>query len=100
MPTHRLGINGDPLPDGKLDLPELLETPTADEQAWARDFIGQRRWKEAVTYRKTAPHEYTVREWQPDESAQRQYDQFVEMIRRFGLRGLLLSNSAPLLGRG
>ena len=37
-----------------------------------------------MTYRKTAPHEYTVREWQPEESAQHQYDRFVEMIRRFG----------------
>ena len=27
----RYGINGEPLADGKLDLPELLEEPTAEE---------------------------------------------------------------------
>ena len=56
------GVNGDPLQKGKLDLPELLEVPTPDEWAWAREFIARRRWQEAVTYRETAPHEYTIRE--------------------------------------
>ena len=39
------GVNGDLLHEGKLDLPELLETPTADERAWAREFIAGRRWQ-------------------------------------------------------
>ena len=57
------GVNGDPLHEGKLDLPELLEVPTPDEWTWARDFIARRRWQEAVTYREKAPHEYTVCQW-------------------------------------
>jgi hypothetical protein len=31
-------------------------------------------WREAVTYRETAPHEYVVRKWEVDEQG----------IRRFG----------------
>lgn len=81
MPT---GANGDYLGEGKLDLPELLEEPTPEEWAWARDFILQRRWREAVTYRDTAPHEYVVRDWETDESASRAFDFFITLIRRFG----------------
>ena len=44
----RHGVNGDPLREGKLDLPELLEEPTPEEWAWARDFIAQRRWRKAA----------------------------------------------------
>jgi len=47
----RYGVNDDPLSEGKLDLPELLEKPTPEEWAWARDFIEQRSWREAVAYR-------------------------------------------------
>ncbi len=43
----RYGVNGDPLREGKLDLPELLEEPTPEERAWARDFVAQRNWREA-----------------------------------------------------
>lgn len=60
--AHRYGVHGDYLKDGKLDLPELLEVPSADDWEWVRDFIQRRRWQQAVTYRETAPHEYTVRE--------------------------------------
>lgn len=70
--------------EGKPDLPELLETPTPEERAWARDFIARRRWQEAVTYRKIAPHEYTVREWVPGEKANEEFDRFTTFIRRFG----------------
>ena len=79
-----LGVYGDELPVGKLDLPELLETPTADECAWARAFVASRRWQDAVTYRETAPHEYTVRTWRPDAGGQRDFEQFAAFIRRFG----------------
>ena len=82
--AHRYGVHGDYLKDGKLDLPELLEVPSADDWSWARDFIRRRRWKEAVTYREIAPHEYTVRSWMPDDPDNRDFDRFVVSIRRFG----------------
>jgi hypothetical protein len=80
----RYGVNGDPLSDGKLDLPELLEEPTLEESKWAREFIAKRRWREAVTYRQKAPHEYVVREWENDEQGGADFDRFITMIRRFG----------------
>ncbi len=80
----RYGVNGDPLRDGKLDLPELLEQPTSEELAWARDFIAERSWREAVTYRQTAPHEYVVRKWETDEHGNRDFDRFITLIRHFG----------------
>ena len=80
----RYGVNDDPLSEGKLDLPELLEKPTPEEWAWARDFIEQRSWREAVTYRKTAPHEYVVGKWESDEQGSRDFDRFITLIRRFG----------------
>lgn len=76
VPIPRYGSNGDPLKEGKLDLPELREIPTPDEWAWARDFIGRRKWREAVTYRKTAPHEYTVREPEGSGQANQDFDRF------------------------
>ncbi len=83
-PDTRRGVNGDPLPDGKLDLAELLEPPSPEEWARSREFVASRRWQEAVTYRKTAPHEYTVRAWRADVQGNRDFDQFVVFIRRFG----------------
>jgi hypothetical protein len=80
----RYGVNGDALPPGKLDLPELLELPTPEDLAWARSFIAARKWREAVTYRHTAPHEYVVRKWERDEQGQEAFDRFVTCIRRFG----------------
>lgn len=77
-------MNGDPLHEGKLDLPELLEMPAPDEWAWARNFIAQRTWREAVTYRKTAPHEYTIRSWMIGAQANQDFDQFTICVRRFG----------------
>ena len=84
----RYGVNGDPLHEGKLDLPELLEEPTAEERALARSFIERRRWQEAVTYREKAPHEYTVRQWVPGQGANAEFDRFVVFIRRFGYADL------------
>lgn len=63
----KYGVYGDPLKPGKLDHPELREVPTGDELAWARAFIAARSWREAVTYRDTAPHEYVVRKRETDE---------------------------------
>ena len=80
----RYGVNGDPLKEGKLDLPELLEEPSAAELASARQFIAERKWREAVTYRKTAPHEYIVRKWESDEQGGQDFDRFITSIRRFG----------------
>ena len=80
----RYGVNGDPLRNGKLDLPELLEVPTPKEWQCAREFIEQRRWREASTYRETAPHEYAVRKWETDEQGDRNFDRFVSLIRHFG----------------
>lgn len=78
------GVHGDPLQEGKLDLPEMLEVPSPDEWAWARDFVARRRWQEAVTYREKAPHEYTVRRWIGGSEANRDFDEYVTYIRRFG----------------
>ena len=80
----RYGVNADPLREGKLDLPELLEVPDSDDWVWARDFVAQREWREAVTYRKTAPHEYVVRSWETDTQGNQHFDDFVTLIRRFG----------------
>jgi len=82
--TTRYGVRGDPLPEGKLDLPELLEVPTPDDWIRAREFIAGRRWREAVTYRETAPHEYTVREWVTGARANQDFSHFVDLVRRFG----------------
>jgi hypothetical protein len=82
--AHRYGVYDDPLPDGKLDLPELLEVPTIDEWMWAREFITGRRWRETVTYRETAPREYTVRAWLGATQANREFDRLVDLVRRFG----------------
>lgn len=80
----RYGKNGDPLREGKLDLPELLEKPAAEERAWAETFITQRTWREAVTYRETAPHQYIVRTGEKGAQGNRDFDRFIACIRRFG----------------
>jgi len=78
------GVNGDPLKEDKLDLPELLEEPSPEERTWARNFVSQRKWREAVTYRETAPHEYVVRKWETDTQGNCELDLFITLIRRFG----------------
>lgn len=84
----RFGVHGDPLKEGKLDLPELLETPTSEEWAWAREFIACRRWREAVTYRETAPHEYTVREWDLTTAGNADFERFTALVRKCGYADL------------
>ena len=83
-PIVGVGVNGDLLHGGKLDLPEVRELPAAEDLAWAREFISQRRWQEAVSYRDTAPHEYTVGKWLPGNAANADFDRFVTLIRRCG----------------
>jgi hypothetical protein len=78
------GVNGDPLEEGKLDLPELRDMSTPHELAWSRAFISSSRWREAVTYRHTAPHEYIVRALHKDDDAVADFERFVTFIRRFG----------------
>lgn len=80
----RDGVNGDPLPEGKLDLPEVLAQPTAEEWAWARDFIRGRRWEVATTYSERPPHEYTVRDWQRGPAAMDDFVRFAALIRQCG----------------
>ncbi|MEZ5288040.1 MAG: hypothetical protein R2712_25245 [Vicinamibacterales bacterium] len=83
-PTARIGVHGDLLHEGKLDLPELREPPSAGDLAFAQQLIATRRGQEAVTYRRTAPHEYTVRKWRPEAADQADFDAFVLLIRRCG----------------
>jgi hypothetical protein len=80
----RRGVHGDPLQEGKVDLPELREPPLPEDLAFAHRFIATRRWQEAVTYRHVAPHEYTVRKWRPEAADQADFDAFVLLIRRCG----------------
>lgn len=56
---------------------------TDEELARARAFIAARRWKFASTYAKTAPHEYTVRYWDPDVA---EYFWFARLILECGYR--------------
>src|SRR5947208_17072918 len=46
-----------------------------------RNFIAARKWQYARTYAKSFPHEYTVRNWHPDEAA---FQEFVQLIRTHG----------------
>ena len=82
--STRYGVHGDVLKEGKLDLPELREEPSSEEWAWARSLIAGRSWREAVTYRETAPHEYVVRKWEQDDRGNQDFDSFITLIRRFG----------------
>jgi hypothetical protein len=56
-------------------------TPEADEE-FVRDYISKVRWKFAKSYGKTAPHEYTVKEW--EEELEEDFDRFVTIIRTYG----------------
>ena len=92
------GVNGDLLHEGKLDLPEVGELPTPEDLAWAREFISQRRWQEVVTYRGTAPHDYTVRQWRRGEAAYADFDRFAILIRHCGYADLFCHIRPHLLG--
>ena len=47
-----------------------------------KEYIASVRWKFAKSYGKTAPHEYTIREWEPDR--EEEFIRFVEIIRTYG----------------
>ncbi len=47
-----------------------------------RRFISTRHWQFAKTYAKTAPHEYTIRKWKPDDQAD--FKAFSQAITRYG----------------
>lgn len=49
-----------------------------------REYIDSVHWKFAKSYSKTAPHEYTVRSWNPD--LENEFLFFVKFIRKYGYR--------------
>ena len=58
--------------------------PTYEEPGRGIGSLAGRKWKRAITYRETAPHEYIVRDWETDGQELRDFDRFIIMIRRFG----------------
>jgi hypothetical protein len=56
-------------------------TPIDDEN-FVRAYIDTVRWKFAKSYGKTAPHEYTVKEWEPE--MENEFERFVTIIRTYG----------------
>jgi hypothetical protein len=69
---------------GQARPPRTPESPSTAELTWAREFITRRRWREAATYRDTAPHEYTVRSWNTSREGIADFERFATFIRRFG----------------
>lgn len=47
----------------------------------AKTFAESHKWKFATTYAKTAPHEYLVKKWLPDEN-QRRFERLVQAINK------------------
>lgn len=47
-----------------------------------RKFISDRHWQFAKTYAETAPHEYTIRDWKPNEAED--FDAFSKAISKYG----------------
>ena len=47
-----------------------------------RKYINKVKWKEAKTYKKTFPHEYTIREW--DKELEEEFEKVVMYIREAG----------------
>ena len=60
-----------PVARGQARSARSARTSDREDLAWAREFISQRRWQEAISYRDTAPHGYTVREWRRGDAATR-----------------------------
>lgn len=56
-------------------------TPPEDEQ-FVREYIEAVYWKTAKSYSKTAPHQYTIREWEPERD--HEFVRFAEIIRKYG----------------
>jgi hypothetical protein len=57
------------------------KTPKKDE-LFVRQYIEKVQWKFAKTYAKSAPHSYTIREWEPD--LENEFERFVLIIRTYG----------------
>jgi hypothetical protein len=57
------------------------KTPKKDEK-FVREYIEKVRWKFAKSYSKTAPHAYTVKEWNPE--LEKDFERFVTIIRTYG----------------
>ena len=55
------------------------------DAAFMDTFIAERRWQFAETYAETAPHEYTVRDWEHGKAPQDRFDRFVHLIRQYGV---------------
>lgn len=98
MPIHQTGVHGDPLAEGKLDLPELREAPSVADLASAREFIATRRWREASTYRNTAPHDRHGSRMATGAAGPVRLRRVRQRHPTLWLRRLLLPRAAPLLG--
>jgi hypothetical protein len=60
---------------------EKMIKATVKDQKWFEEYIANVRWKEAKSYGKSAPHNYTIKEWDKDPS---RFEQAVSLIRTFG----------------
>jgi len=56
--------------------------PKKREIQRVRNYIASVHWKFAKTYAKTWPHEYTVKDWNPDKK--KEFEFFVMFIREYG----------------
>ena len=61
-----------------------MPAASREELDRARTYIGSVRWQNAKTYEAFAPHEYTVRKWNPD--LDDEFVNFVELIRSAGYK--------------
>ena len=52
----------------------------------ARDFVDKQKWKFAATYAKTAPHEYLVKRWLPQEERSL-FERLVQTIKEYAVVG-------------
>ena len=59
-----------------------MQAMTANETRY-RKYIGSVRWQFAKTYADTWPHEYTIREWTPDQ--EQEFVWFAQYIREHGI---------------
>ncbi|MBL4933193.1 hypothetical protein [Clostridium paridis] len=55
-----------------------------DETERINKYIVSVRWQNAKSYEKTAPHEYTIRQWKPD--LEEEFIWFVNYIRANGVK--------------
>lgn len=53
-----------------------------DALRWMREYIASVDWRFAKTYAKTAPHEYTIRQWNMDR--EQDFEKAVTIIFKYG----------------